>query len=652
MLRGVNIFCADPSTQLRALRRLLAVFLAPLALIAAFGLWHQYVPPDVVPPATVSLWLESLDGAPDTGVPPIQGLNQVPWQPIRLPYTAQPWADTSKHHDYRAWVRITLPDALQRRGASEGNLAVMANRVFASGPWGAWSDGQLLQVNRRGWGLQWNTPLRVQVPTGAQEMTLSLPVRSDTGYALGSVYVGLADDIDQAWREREWWMTGVSRVATTLTALLAVMALPLALHHRKTPMYTLLCGSAVVWAISNLQFLHDDTGNLGQSTWFGLVMDVSINWHIALTLLFCFEFLPQRLAWFKSTLMAYAVISTAGATLAHALGYYDLAVMHDVNFVFFCVAMVIYIRYWLAAPTRETTVLLLPQIFLLGMGLHWMLFISEMAQPDHVHTFPLAVLGSVAAFLYAISRRWAAAIHAAQVHQNEMQQQLQTQKVQLQEQHEHIAALKLAQQLQAQRQALLQDLHDGLGSNLTSALVQARSGPLAPEDAVLLLQELAQELRQFSASSSPTGTNVGHLLAELRQRIDKRLARSGIELLWDVSPVLPTLEQLPANAGVHLRAILNEAIANALKHAQASEVRVHASVVNGTLVVTISDNGTDHPTATAGRVSGGLGLRGMHARALGMGWKLQAGPREAPDLGFAVKLQVPINMNSAKTPHQ
>lgn len=529
----------------------------------------------------------------------------------------------------------------------------MANRVFASGPWSAWSGGQLLQTNVRGWGLQWNTPLRVQVPTGAQEITLSLPVRSDTGFALGSVYAGLTDDIDQAWREREWWMTGVSRIATTLTALLAVMTLPLALRHPKTPMYTLLCGSAVVWAISNLQFLHDDTGNPGQSTWFGLIMDVSINWYIVLTLLFCFEFLPRRLTWFKGTLLAYAVASTAGAALAHAVGHYDLTVLHYINFVFFCAAMAIYIRHWLAAPTRETTVLLLPQIFLLAMGLHWMLYISDMAQPDHVHTFPLSVLGSVAAFLYVISRRWTAAIHTAQVHKQEMQQQLEAQKIQLQQQHKHIAALKLAQQLQAQRQALLQDLHDGLGSNLTSALVQARSGPLAPEDTVLLLQELAQELRQFSAASSPGGTSVADLFAELRQRIDKRLVRSGMQLLWDVSPALPTLRQLPPHAGVHLRAILNEAVANALKHAQASEIGVHASMADGSLRITIRDNGTGHSTSTAVQdARSGLGLRGMHARALGMGWELHAGPCSAPAAGFAVTLRAPIAGNLSETTHQ
>ena len=104
---------------------------------------------------------------------------------------------------------------------------------------------------------------------------------------------------------------------------------------------------------------------------------------------------------------------------------------------------------------------------------------------------------------------------------------------------------------------------------------------------------------------------------------------------------------------MHLRAILNEAVANALKHAQASEVRVHASVADETLLVAITDNGTGQLSNTAAQgTSGGLGLRGMHARALGMGWELRTGPCSAPDVGFAVTLRMPIDSASPEATHQ
>lgn len=645
MLRGVNIFCADSGTRFQALRRLLVFFLAPLSFLAVLALWEQYSPPDVATPASVQLWLEPL-GTPAKALEKWpDDFHSAPWKTIQLPYTAQPWGTTRSSVGYRAWIRFPLTETQPAQQADGRQLGFMVNRVVASGPWSAWSDGRLLQTNSRDWGMQWNTPLRILVPRGAKDVTLSFPVEGDKGFALGSAYVGSADNIDQAWREREWWMAGISRTTTTMALLLAVMTLPLVLRYPKEPMYTLLCASAVVWAISNLQFLHDSTGNIGVSNWFGLALDVSINWNVALTLLFCYEFLPQRLSLAKRVLIAYAVLSSVGAVLAYVLGHYDLVVLHYLNFLVFCVAMANYIRYWLRTPTREATVLLLPQLFLLATAVHWMLFVGSMTQPDHIHTFPISVLGSVVAFLYAISRRWAAAIQTAQVHQEEMQRQLAQQKVQLQQQHEHIAALELTQQLQVQRQSLLQDLHDGLGSNLTTALVQARSGALAPGDTVLLLQELAQELRQLSAAPSHAGASVGDVLAQLRQRIEKRLERSAIELQWDVAPELPPLHQLPPGAGAQLRAILNEAVANAIKHAHASKLLIHARCQGHVLHIGVRDDGIGVANDTPAH--NGQGLSGMHRRAHQMGWKLQTEPHLASNQGFSVTLQIPMRQECA-----
>lgn len=644
MLRGVNIFCADPNAQFLALRRVLALFLLPMALFVAATLWQQRSTPVLQPPAELALWLEPLPAGQSGASTPTQGTpDNARWHSLQTPYTAAAWASPGPASHYRAWLRIRLSPDLQERSAREGRAGILLNRVFASGPWSAWAQGQLLQTNQRDWSIQWNTPLSVLLPVGASELYLALPVQADQGFALGSLHTGLAADIALAHHDRTLWMTDLPRAATIIALLLAAMTLPVALRHRSHPVYTLFCANALVWSVTNLAYFHDYSGNPGFSSWFGLAMDLSVNWNVVLSLLFALEFMPQRHPRLAGFLVAYAALSTLGAIAATLLNRYDLFINHYANILVFSASALVYLRDWAKAPTREATVLLFTLLATLITGLHSLLFVSSMARPDHVYSFPMAVLASFFAFLYVLSRRWAAAIRTAQLHQAELQEQLTAQKEQLQQQHEHIATLELTQQLHKQRQAMLQDLHDGLGSNLITALEQARTSTLPPDDAVLLLEELSQDLRQLSAAPSSVGLTVSDLLAQLRGRIDRPLARSALQLQWDVAPRLPKLQQLPEGAGVHLRAILNEAIANVLKHAYATELRVHASVVGALLHISVSDNGTGqrHPGRPPSP-SGGMGLSGMHSRARAMGWTLHATTRPAPATGFAVTVQIPL----------
>jgi signal transduction histidine kinase len=60
-----------------------------------------------------------------------------------------------------------------------------------------------------------------------------------------------------------------------------------------------------------------------------------------------------------------------------------------------------------------------------------------------------------------------------------------------------------------------------------------------------------------------------------------------------------------------------EALANVLKHAQASTVRVNARQRNGTLVVEVEDDGVG-----GARIDGGSGLRGLADRVEALGGQL------------------------------
>ena len=165
--------------------------------------------------------------------------------------------------------------------------------------------------------------------------------------------------------------------------------------------------------------------------------------------------------------------------------------------------------------------------------------------------------------------------------------------------------------------------------------IRDSTGALDPQETVLLLQDLTDELRHIGKSQTDDRRGLDEVLAELRQRVQHRLAHGGIQLVWDVDPALPPLSG--KQTAQHLRALLSEAIANAIKHAGARHITVQASQGQGGVHIAVSDDGQGFdPQAT----EHGRGLPGMRRRAEEMGASLHL--HSQPGQGSRVELVFPL----------
>ncbi|MCA9640003.1 MAG: ATP-binding protein, partial [Myxococcales bacterium] len=273
---------------------------------------------------------------------------------------------------------------------------------------------------------------------------------------------------------------------------------------------------------------------------------------------------------------------------------------------------------------REGFALLLSLVILLALGSHTLENLTNQTNPDSFYSFPLGTLVLYLTFTYVMGRRTVAALSTAEHHEQALREQLDEQERRLARQHELLQKLEVEKRLNTQHETIMQDLHDRLGSNLTSALLQARSGELTSQETVLLLQDLTDELRHIARSSSRDERNLNQILAELRQRVQHRLGHGGITLDWDVDPQLPVLAN--GEAGQHVRAILSEAIANVVKHARASRISLSAREDNKRVEIELSDNGVGFDPAA---VETGRGLPGMRQRAQAIGGALSLESRPA-----------------------
>jgi len=174
--------------------------------------------------------------------------------------------------------------------------------------------------------------------------------------------------------------------------------------------------------------------------------------------------------------------------------------------------------------------------------------------------------------------------------------------------------------LAEERKRLMQDMHDGLGSSLVSALRVVEHGRLDEMDVAQVLKSCIDDLKLAIDSMEPMAADLLLLLATLRFRLGQRLEASGIALHWEVQEV-PELDWLTPRHSLHILRILQEAFTNIIKHAHATEIRVATAVEDNGVVVTIADNGQGFDVAQAAD-AGGKGLANQQRRAEAIGGRV------------------------------
>ena len=186
-----------------------------------------------------------------------------------------------------------------------------------------------------------------------------------------------------------------------------------------------------------------------------------------------------------------------------------------------------------------------------------------------------------------------------------------------------------------------QDLHDGLGQELTglSFLTQnlrrrlADGGRAEAADAdriAGLIARTIDQTRELARGLSPVEWGSDGLAAALRNLARTVRATYGVPCTAECDSAARVEDHV---AAVHLYRIAQEALTNAARHAGASAIRLRLVPQGSDVVLTVDDNGRGlSPDAPGGR---GLGLRLMQYRARSIGATLAWRP--APGGGTMVQ---------------
>lgn len=185
-----------------------------------------------------------------------------------------------------------------------------------------------------------------------------------------------------------------------------------------------------------------------------------------------------------------------------------------------------------------------------------------------------------------------------------------------------------------ERQRIVRDMHDGIGGKLLGLKVQVRSGQMTPAAIEAALDDSITDMRLIVDSLDMADETLSVALRTFENRVRQQIEAAGC-----ACDIRHLLDNATPNVGprttLQILRILQEAVANALRHGAPTSIRIESAASgDGHVTISVIDNGRGMP---AGAVPG-RGLTNMRFRANTIGAHLAIA---SGSQGSAVRLTLP-----------
>ncbi|MBI5790679.1 MAG: hypothetical protein HZA63_04300 [Rhodocyclales bacterium] len=559
----------------------------------------------LLPPDAGQAW--EIVALPDNRRPPLIGLEPAAW--------------------YRVEFTATAPDPAGESWAVYVPFLRDGGRIFLNGhliEHIAESD-EFLRV-------KWERPHLVSLPDkllreGSNTLLVRTQPRLDVGFPRLSF--GPASPLRDLQERRGFMVLTLPQITIVFCILVSLFTLFIWAMRPGERLYGLFGLTVLLWGLRTLTFLIE---TLPLDYWWSwrLAYHATTGGFIALLAVFCAQFAelrPRRGVW--SALFAYWLICPVAM-----VGFGNAADlwMHRVWIAgFIPVALAAAGMICLAAWRQRTATayaLLAGLVLAVLSGIHdYLLVVGRLAAilPDwaghrlflmhHGANLLLLVMGGI------LAQRFIRVLFDLEFLNRDLERRIAEREAQLDAQFQRAHALERERATVEERRRIMQDMHDGLGSQLFQSLSRAERGDLAPPEMAHSLRSCIDEMRLALEALGTPDDSFLDAIADFRFRWERQFDTAGVRSHWRVEASAETLKFPPRTTLQYLR-IIQEALTNVLKHARASEVRVSIAGCGDALHIQIEDDGVG---MTEDSGSPGHGLRNMRRRAFLLGAELNIG---------------------------
>nr|WP_275440008.1 sensor histidine kinase [Paenibacillus sp. ACRRY] len=194
-----------------------------------------------------------------------------------------------------------------------------------------------------------------------------------------------------------------------------------------------------------------------------------------------------------------------------------------------------------------------------------------------------------------------------------------------------------------ERTRLAREIHDGLGHQLTSLIVQLQALQIMhvaePEKASDSINQLLGIARQAMAEvrvavKEWTNDEMGLGIVALKGLVSQTQGRSSVQFKFNQNS---ELSEWPIETSIVLYRVLQESLTNILRHSDADQAWIDIDEAGDRIQLTVTDNGT---TEKGGAGHLGYGLNGIIKRCEEWGGSVSISSVEPH--GFRVKVMLPV----------
>ncbi|MGB1580351.1 MAG: ATP-binding protein [Nevskiales bacterium] len=521
-------------------------------------------------------------------------LNAAGWQAVTLP---DDWQQQKRKQLEQAWYRFELdiPDVEKALWAIYLPSLTMNAELYINGEV-AGSGGEFGNRITR----NWNRPLYFNLPNsliqkGKNQIMVRLASQPPGSGLLAPIYVGPDKALKPFFQSLYTLKITIPIVASIAACLLAIATLLIYISRPVEPVYRWYGLGTLIWSVHNL-YLFVANPPVPAVVW-DLFWHVSLGWFIVMIPPYVHGLLGFDRPRLERGLFTYALF---GTLILCGLAVYDHGLMHFVGIRIWTVS-------WLAIglyPTfmmihavwrsrdAEVQWLLTAALLIFVLGIHDCLVSNGLLSRVDGKLMQYSIPVVIAVFGWLLLSRFVRSISEAEALNRELNERVKERTAALEESFAQMGKLERERAIQAERERILRDMHDGVGGNLVAAVAMAESGEVQSNDLAESLRGTLDELRLTIDSLDLEQGDLAAALGTLRARLQPAFMANHPKLNWAMDDLPPT-PKLNPTALTHIVRIVREAVSNALRHAQANNiwVRIRFDNSQNRVRIEVEDNG-------------------------------------------------------------
>jgi signal transduction histidine kinase len=573
----------------------------------------------------------------------------------------------------KAWQEVSLPDIWRQShpGVRPATTWYRIDFDYFPGrqpgePWALYlpylSDGGQVWVNGAPAGsiresseavhIRWARPHLVTLPasllhSGTNEVAVRVALPQD-GAAVGFPRPGIGPqaELQPIYERRFFWVNTTPQITAAVCLLVAGFVLFIWWRRRIEVLYGLFALAAGLWGIRTLTFVIETVPLDRWLLWRMTYLGATGGFIVAMAVL-AMRFAGIRQPWVERALAFYCLLGpvwllAGGAAVEPLVNRYWIAGFLPVGIGIVVISM------WTMWRQRTWIAAILPTAMVIAVlaGLHdylvnWSLGgAAQFLLPGwaghrifllhHGANLVLVAMGGL------LTARFIGTLKALEGMNQTLESRVADRERELSANYARLATLQREHAAAQERQLIMRDIHDGLGSQLFVSLSRVERGDMQGPQVADALRGCIADMRLALGTLTPDDTDFRSTLGDFLFRWETQLRTAGIHPAWTIDVPEGALEVKP-HAALQLLRVAQEALTNVLKHARATRVQVRLRQAGELLQLEVEDDG--HGSAAVPTVSG-RGINNMRARARQLGGQLEV---RKGDGGTCVSLQVPMN---------